>query len=203
MIMPKLFSDFTYEMLKELANNEHKGDFDVWQPTKGELLEEINYHFQKFASALLHNQDDKVTEYAADLANYYLKAYSMYGKKTDFSSLNLNIPPSPPGFNEPIEYVPIYDEMEKSDLPPKDYLEKRIGNKQEEPLADSIYRALESVMKAPKPDTLKNPRPICIYHWKTEKDNHGREVSRLVCDYCGRLAPDTEDTKRECTEYLD
>lgn len=94
---PKEFDKFLTQMLFELESNAHKGDFDVWQPTPRELVVEINHHLEKLNYCIFTKNPEGIREYAADLANYCLKAYSLWGKDLDIllaRNLNLNVPKS-------------------------------------------------------------------------------------------------------------
>lgn len=71
---------FAELMNRELQNNAVKGSFTDWEPTKRELLAEIDHHLNKFKVALSADDHDKITEYAADIANFCMKAHEQYGE---------------------------------------------------------------------------------------------------------------------------
>lgn len=65
----------------ELATNGHMGDFATWQPTPEQVLWELHHHVAKlhvlFARGVANSL--KVTEYAADVANFAMKIAEQYG----------------------------------------------------------------------------------------------------------------------------
>ena len=70
---------FSLRMLREIKANEAKGDWSEWKPNKEQLLSEINHHCSKLKTALEEGNHSEVAEYAADIANYCMKAYENYG----------------------------------------------------------------------------------------------------------------------------
>lgn len=60
-------------MQNEIQANEHEGNFETYNSSKHDLIEEIKYHVEKLEEALLSNDTEKTNEYAADVANYMLK----------------------------------------------------------------------------------------------------------------------------------
>lgn len=76
----KILGEFVIAMAFELKANEHKGDFDNWQPSPEDLISEVRYHLEKLYLALVGGNKEQVNEYAADIGNYLLKAFQMYGK---------------------------------------------------------------------------------------------------------------------------
>lgn len=70
---------FKLAMIDELEANTHKGDFALWTPDPMYLATEIGHHTDKMVNELIYTRNpDRVTEYAADIANYALKAFSLY-----------------------------------------------------------------------------------------------------------------------------
>lgn len=77
--MAYLRQEFLDHMEAELKANEHKGDWDTWKPDKATINKEIEYHSWKLMVALLHDQADAITEYAADVANLCMKTDELFG----------------------------------------------------------------------------------------------------------------------------
>lgn len=76
-------ADFIERMDAELVtNSKTKGDWKNWMPDKLLLISEITWHFSKLVTALMNDDRQKVSEYAADLANYGMKADEVYGAST-------------------------------------------------------------------------------------------------------------------------
>lgn len=70
---------FTLAMYRELQENTHKGDFLLWSPSPDRLREEIIDHADKLRDSMYGaSNPEKVTEKAADIANYGLKAFLLY-----------------------------------------------------------------------------------------------------------------------------
>ena len=76
-------NDFTNACDREIYNNEHKGDWEEWHPTKKELIKEINWHMAKLSHALLSDNNDLIKEYSCDVANLCEKAYDEFGISLD------------------------------------------------------------------------------------------------------------------------
>lgn len=73
-------ADFIVLMNRELVNNSRtKGDWKTWLPDKLLLISEITWHFSKFVQALMIDNREKISEYAADIANYAMKADETFG----------------------------------------------------------------------------------------------------------------------------
>lgn len=77
---------FAELMINELNANEGKGNFSNWIPDKKELLREMDHHLNKFKLALATDDCELITEYAADIANYCMKAYQIYGEEREENS---------------------------------------------------------------------------------------------------------------------
>jgi len=80
---PKVRPSFIRQMQRELRRNQIKGDWRRWRPSIFLLVSELAYHQAKLVHALYTEQPKRVREFAADVANYAMKAHEMYGcKKT-------------------------------------------------------------------------------------------------------------------------
>lgn len=74
--------EFIKRMESELVTNSlKKGDWKTWRPEKLYLVSEINWHLAKLIQALDSGDQNKITEYAADVANYMMKTDEIYGRK--------------------------------------------------------------------------------------------------------------------------
>ena len=74
--------EFVKRMEAELVSNSaHKGDWIEWQPDKLLLVAELNWHLAKLVQAITSGDRKKISEYAADVANYGMKADETYGEK--------------------------------------------------------------------------------------------------------------------------
>jgi hypothetical protein len=60
-----------------ISNAEKKGDFDLWEPAMVDVIREIEHHVEKLKKAEREGSDDEIKEYAADIANYCMKAYEI------------------------------------------------------------------------------------------------------------------------------
>lgn len=69
---------FNRAMVEELEANAHKGSFLLWTPTPDVIRVEIGHHTEKLVQAMYSCDRERTTEYAADIANYALKAFSIY-----------------------------------------------------------------------------------------------------------------------------
>ncbi|HLM61147.1 MAG TPA: hypothetical protein VK308_10100, partial [Pyrinomonadaceae bacterium] len=76
-----------------LSNSAHKGDWISWLPDKLLLVAELNWHLAKLVQAIMDNDSSKVSEYAADIANYGMKADEIYGNQTEETMLK-NLAPT-------------------------------------------------------------------------------------------------------------
>lgn len=70
---------FVDRMEKELQNNAHQGDWNTWQPTPGQGVQEIEYHLEKLKAALVSNNPENISEYAADIANISMRISDTHG----------------------------------------------------------------------------------------------------------------------------
>lgn len=70
---------FAMKMAKELESNRHKGAWADWSPDNEHLGCELVHHTSKLMSALREGDAAKVSEHAADVANYAMKADEMHG----------------------------------------------------------------------------------------------------------------------------
>lgn len=61
------------------VNSLKKGDWHNWQPNPFLLASEITWHFAKLLQAIENGDPVKVSEYAADVAAYCMKADEVYG----------------------------------------------------------------------------------------------------------------------------
>jgi hypothetical protein len=73
------FNRFALRMEQELRANAYKGDWDQWQPSIETLKSEIGHHFKKLCQAMQQKNSHAVTEFAADIGNFMLKAIELYG----------------------------------------------------------------------------------------------------------------------------
>jgi len=76
----KRFHAFAEQMEQELRANIHKGNFDAWEPEPAHLISEILHHVNKLASALEDGDRSGVREFSADVGNYMVKAFHLYGE---------------------------------------------------------------------------------------------------------------------------
>lgn len=72
---------------QELIDNQHKGNFEDWKPSDGELLLEFYEHLGKLQKALKDKNIDFVRKYSASLALYSEKTFNLY---TDIDKLCYN-----------------------------------------------------------------------------------------------------------------
>lgn len=78
--MNLLEPDFMLRMVKELEANSGKGDWRDWHPDRSLIVSEIRHHVDKLAEAIDKHHPALVSEFAADLANYAMKASEIYGE---------------------------------------------------------------------------------------------------------------------------
>lgn len=71
--------EFFRRMDKELQCNASKGDWKAWKPDRMTCLEELNHHLRKLGRAIRLNDHDRVSEFAADLANVAMKTAEVHG----------------------------------------------------------------------------------------------------------------------------
>lgn len=69
---------FKREMLWELANNTHKGDWEEFLDPP-EIHKEISYHLLKLQKAEDAHNKDEIKEYIADCANILMFLGNAYG----------------------------------------------------------------------------------------------------------------------------
>lgn len=81
----KTTTRFARLMRHELATNDHKGDWAGWKPSIFELESELRHHLRKLTEAMLNHDRSKVTEHAADVANYCMKAEELFGTGGDLA----------------------------------------------------------------------------------------------------------------------
>ena len=74
-----LSDSFVKQMEKELQENQIKGNWEDWKPTKQEWLWEIQYHMAKLQIAIQNNEKENIKEYSADVANLAEKSYTQFG----------------------------------------------------------------------------------------------------------------------------
>jgi len=73
----KPFSD---SMFSELVKNIEKGSRDDWKNCKPEMMvDEISYHVIKLRKAIREEDDEKILEHAADVANNSLMVADIKG----------------------------------------------------------------------------------------------------------------------------
>ncbi len=79
-LVPQLINPlFIARMQAELEANAHKGDWPAWHPTPALARSELEHHVRKLLAALERGDREKVTEHAADVANYVMKIAEVYG----------------------------------------------------------------------------------------------------------------------------
>lgn len=71
--------EFFHRMDKELQCNASKGDWKAWKPDRLTCLQELNHHLLKLHRAIRLNDHDRVSEFAADLANVAMKTAEIHG----------------------------------------------------------------------------------------------------------------------------
>jgi len=71
---------FAKRMDDETEANAHKGDWDMWNPTKEEWLWEFEYHKAKLQKAISDGDRRLICEYSADVGNLAEKAFNVFGK---------------------------------------------------------------------------------------------------------------------------
>jgi hypothetical protein len=77
---------FAVQMERELQANDGKGEWSNWQPSGLEILGEMEHHFDKLKLVLAACDSDpasdasqRASEFAADIANFSMKAWELYG----------------------------------------------------------------------------------------------------------------------------
>ena len=70
---------FVQCMEKELQANRDQGDWNAWQPTPGQGVNEIEHHLEKLKGALASAKPEEVSEYAADIANIAMRISDTHG----------------------------------------------------------------------------------------------------------------------------
>lgn len=79
--IPELFLEpgFVERMGREVAANQHKGDWRTWAThtdmTWEALVEEIDHHVEKLEKAAREGNLERIREYAADIANCSMFAF--------------------------------------------------------------------------------------------------------------------------------
>ena len=85
--MNSMYKEFTenfrQKMERELdANTLRKGNFMCWTPwNQNEVYDEAVRHMYKLLDAIQLEEKAKVSEYAADVANFMAKIDDLYGEK--------------------------------------------------------------------------------------------------------------------------
>lgn len=78
--VPRLVrAPFVERMEAELQANQRKGDWREWVPTPMQVTQELNYHFAKLVFAMAQGDRERVSEFAADVANIAMKADEVLG----------------------------------------------------------------------------------------------------------------------------
>jgi len=72
---------FSGLMLQELRANEHKGDWEQWNPDDATLIKEIRHHVDKLDQAIFLRDAAAVADHCADLGNLAMKALEIFGQK--------------------------------------------------------------------------------------------------------------------------
>ncbi len=75
--------EFFHRMDKELQCNASKGNWKAWKPDRMTCLEELNHHLRKLGRAIRLNDQDRVSEFAADLANVAMKTAEIHGAEDE------------------------------------------------------------------------------------------------------------------------
>ena len=70
---------FSVRMKEEIDANAHKGDWNMWSPTKEEWLWEMNHHIAKLQKAIQEGDRQLICEFSADVGNLAEKAFTFYG----------------------------------------------------------------------------------------------------------------------------
>ena len=77
---------FAIQMERELQANAGKGEWSNWQPSDQAILSEMDHHISKLRRALAERYANpngtaskQVSEFAADIANFAMKAWDLYG----------------------------------------------------------------------------------------------------------------------------
>lgn len=79
-VLPRLVrTPFIDRMEAELQANQRKGDWRAWIPTPIQVTQELNYHFAKLVFAMAEGDSQRVSEFAADVANIAMKADEVMG----------------------------------------------------------------------------------------------------------------------------
>ena len=72
---------FCFRMEAEIIHNQHKGDWEDWEPSPMEILAGVSRHLDKLKFAIGKNNRAAVSEFAADIANFMLKTHELYGTR--------------------------------------------------------------------------------------------------------------------------
>lgn len=75
----RVMPSFMERMQRELELNAYKGAWENWKPDVRELLAEIDHHREKLIHALRAGNNDQVSEFSADIANFCMKFHELYG----------------------------------------------------------------------------------------------------------------------------
>lgn len=76
-------------MSREMEANSHKGEKSKWiEVNPKELLADALYHAAKLAAAIKDGDDDKVEEYAGDIANMAMMTMLAYNHQKSMEQLN-------------------------------------------------------------------------------------------------------------------
>lgn len=75
---------FVQRMESELrANAAKKGDWHTWVPSPLTALAELQHHETKMIHAIEHGDAERVSEFAADIANIAMKIAEVFGSQND------------------------------------------------------------------------------------------------------------------------
>ena len=74
-----LSSAFVDAMQSQLNENDFKGYWSNWNPSKDESVKELLIHCRKLQIALAKNLKHEISEYSSDIAVICEKIYTLYG----------------------------------------------------------------------------------------------------------------------------
>ena len=71
---------FVARMAQEIEHNTPlKGDWVAWNPTRAEIISELDKHCRQLRAALSVEHVNSTREFAADVANIAMKAFELFG----------------------------------------------------------------------------------------------------------------------------
>jgi hypothetical protein len=73
-------AEFSREMIRQLIDHEHIGDWNQFRPGPHKLAGEIAIAQSNLLKAMDSGDADAVKRHSAHLANYAMKAYQIFGK---------------------------------------------------------------------------------------------------------------------------